>query len=83
MIDRAYMLEKPDGPGPAKRYLDQVVIPFAMDVAGAGEVAVQRLSRRTGLRPAVVAGGLAGGLALLLVIAVRGARGPAADRARF
>jgi hypothetical protein len=74
MIDRSYMLEKPAGPSPAKRYLDQIVVPFAMDVAGAGEVAVQNLSQRTGVRPAVLVGGMAGGVALLLVLAVRRGR---------
>lgn len=77
MIDKSYMLEKPAGPSAAKRYLDQVVVPFAMDVAGAGEVAVQNLSQRTGVRPAVLVGGMAGGLILLVALAVRQGRRPA------
>lgn len=77
MVDKSYMLEKPPGPSPAKRYLDQVVVPFAMDLAGAGEVAVQNLSQRTGVRPAVLVGGMAGGVALLVVLAVRRGRRPA------
>lgn len=70
MVDKAYMIEKPPGPGPAKRYLDQVVLPFAIDLAGSGEVAIQRLSERSGIRPAVLVGGIAGGAILLVALAV-------------
>ena len=77
MIDRAYMVEKPARPSAAKRYLDQVVVPFAIDMAGAGEVAVQNLSQRTGVRPAVLVGGMAGGIVLLVALAVRRGRRPA------
>lgn len=80
MVDKAYMLDKPPGPGPAKRYLDQVLLPVAIDLAGSGEVAIQRLSERSGIRPAVILGGLAGGAILLVALAVtrpdrRGRRG--------
>lgn len=80
MVDKAYMLHKPPGPGPAKRYLDQVMLPVAIDLAGSGEVAIQRLSERSGIRPAVILGGLAGGAILLAALALgrqdrRGRRG--------
>ena len=69
MVDKSYMLEKPPGPGPAKTFLDQVVLPFAIDLAGSGEVAIQRLSERSGIRPAVLVGGIAGGVALVIALA--------------
>ncbi len=69
MVDDAYLLEKPSGPSAAKRFLDQVVLPIAIDAAGAGEDAVQRLSQRTGLRPVVIVAGVAAGTLLLLAAA--------------
>ena len=80
MVDESYMLEKPPGPGSAKRYLDQVLLPFAIDLAGSGEVAIQRLSERSGIRPAVLVGGIAGGV--VLVVALAFARQPRRDGRR-
>ena len=72
MVDKSYMVDRPPRPGPAHRYLVQVVLPVAIDLAGSGEVAVQRLSERSGIRPAVLMGGIAGGAVLLVALALGG-----------
>jgi hypothetical protein len=66
VVDKSYMLEKPPAPGPGKRFLNTVVLPFAIDLAGSGEVALQRLSERSGIRSAVLVAGVAGGAVLLI-----------------
>ena len=72
-VPKSYMLEKPPGPGKAELFLHQTVVPLAIDVAAAGEIAIQGLSRRTGVKPSVIVGSIAGGL-VLLGIALRQAR---------
>lgn len=69
MVDKAYLLEKPPGPSSPKLFLDQWVIPLAIDVLGAGEVAVERVSQRTGVRPLVVIGAVAGTCLLFAALA--------------
>ncbi len=78
MVDKTYMLEKPPGPSAFKLFLDQRVLPLAIDVAGAGEVAVQRLSRRTGVPPALLIGAAAGTCMVAAAIALT-RRTPAAE----
>ena len=77
MITRDYLLEKPRGPSAAKVFLDQRVIPAAIDAAGACEVALERASQRTGLSVPVL---LAGAGGLLALVAWRGWRAGAPGR---
>lgn len=71
VVSRHYLLAKPSGPSRLKVFLDQRVIPFAIDMAGGCEVAVQRVSQRTGVRPAVLVGGAAGICLYLMSLLLR------------
>ncbi len=68
MVDKSYLLEKPPGPGPWKRYFDLTVFPVLIDSAGAMEAVAERAAVQMRQRPAVgiaVAFGVGWGLALL------------------
>ena len=58
MIGRDYLLKKPSTPSPPKLFFDTQVVPLAVNAAGGLEVALDRASVRTGLRPAVIVAGL-------------------------
>jgi hypothetical protein len=68
------MLKKPDGPSAPKLFLDTQVVPLAVNVAGTLEVALNRVARRTGIRPSVLLAGIAGVTSLLLIGLLRPAR---------
>ena len=73
VVGRDYMLKKTTGPSAPKLFLDTQVVPLAVNVAGGVEVALEGLSRRTGIRPSVILAGLAG---LVTVAALFGFRQP-------
>lgn len=54
LIDRDYLLEKPSGPSAPKLFFDQKVVPLAVNMAGAVEVALVRAAERSGVRPSVI-----------------------------
>jgi hypothetical protein len=67
LVDRDYMLKKPSGPSAPKLFLDTQVVPVVVNALGGAEVALHRVSARTGVRPAVLLAGIAGVLAYGLV----------------
>ena len=74
MVGRDYMLKKPDGPSKPKLFLDIQVVPRVANVAGALEVALDRASVRSGLRPSVIVACLAGLLSFGFIGWLRGRR---------
>ena len=58
MIGRDYLLKKPSRPSAPKLFLDTQLVPLAVNAAGGVEVALDRASARTGLRPAVIVAGV-------------------------
>jgi len=72
MIGRDYMLEKPAGPSAPKLFLDTQVVPLAVNIAGGLEVALDRASMRTGIRPAIILAGVTGAVSLALYSLLRG-----------
>jgi len=62
-----YMLKKPSGPSAPKLFLDQRVVPFGVNVAGALEAGLYRFADRTGIRPALIVTGLMVGVSALLM----------------
>jgi hypothetical protein len=79
IIGRDYLLKKPSGPSAPKLFLDTQVVPLAANIAGGIEVALDRVSVRSGVRPALILAGAAG-LASLAVIGFVTRRPSAADR---
>ncbi|MCJ2138650.1 hypothetical protein [Methylobacterium sp. E-066] len=67
VIGRDYMLRKPDGPSAAKHFLHTQLVPRAVNLAGGLEVALSRASTRTGIRPAVILGGIAAATVMAMV----------------
>ncbi|MBP0493677.1 hypothetical protein [Roseomonas indoligenes] len=65
-IGRDYLLRKPAGPSAPKLFLDTQVVPAAVNVAGSLEVALDRASVRTGIRPSVILAGVTGVISLAL-----------------
>jgi len=47
MVTNSYMLARPRAPSPLKRYVDQQVIPAAIDAAATVEAGIERLAIRT------------------------------------
>ena len=78
-IGRDYLLKKPAGPSAPKLFLDTQVVPAVVNMAGGLEVALDRASARTGLRPAVILAGVTGVVSLVVFRLLSG-RGRAADR---
>jgi hypothetical protein len=60
VVGRDYMLKKPSGPSAPKLFLDTKLVPAAVNMLGAAEVALDRLSVRTGLSPRTIVAGAAG-----------------------
>lgn len=60
VIGRDYLLKKPGRPSAPKLFLDTQVVPLAVNIAGGLEVALDRASVRTGIRPAVILAGATG-----------------------
>lgn len=79
IIGRDYLLKKPSGPSAPKLFLDTRVVPLAVNLAGGLEVALDRASARTGVRPAVILAGVTGVLSFVLFRLLRN-RGTAAER---
>jgi hypothetical protein len=77
VVGRDYMLKKPTGPSAPKLFLDTKLVPAAVNVLGATEVALNRASARTGLSSGMLLAGVAGvgslGLYWLLFRSGRGA----------
>ncbi|MCR0984267.1 hypothetical protein [Roseomonas populi] len=71
IIGRDYLLKKPAGPSAPKLFLDTKVVPFAVNVAGGLEVALDRASVRTGIRPSVILAGVTGVLSFALLRLLR------------
>ena len=85
VVGRDYMLEQRPGPWAPKLFLDTKVVPAAVNLLGSAEVALDRASARTGLRPRwllAVAVGL-GSFGLYRLLSSNAARGapahPASD----
>ena len=74
MIGRDYMLKKGGGPSSPKLFLDQTIIPMAIDAAGGVEGMLERLAVRVRLMPvAALAAALGTGtLVTLLAVPRRG-----------
>ena len=74
MIDRDYLLKKGAGPSAPKLFLDQKVIPMAIDAAGAVEGVLERVAVRVRRRPvsALAAALGTGTLVTLLAVPRRG-----------
>jgi hypothetical protein len=53
-------------------FLDTRVVPLAVNIAGELEVALDRASVRTGIRPAVILAGVTGVVTLVLFRLLRG-----------
>jgi hypothetical protein len=70
-VGRDYMLKKPGGPSAPKLFLDTQVVPLAVNLAGRLEVALDRASARTGVRPSVILAGVTGALSLALLRLMR------------
>ena len=66
VVGRDYMLKKPAGPSAPKLFLDTQVVPRAVNLAGGLEVALDRASARTGIRPMLILAGAAGAASLML-----------------
>ena len=66
IIGRDYLLKKPAGPSAPKLFLDTQIVPFAANIAGGLEVALDRASARTGVRPAVILAGIIGTASIVL-----------------
>ena len=73
MVDRAYIVDKPPGPGPLKQFLDLTVLPALIDTAGAVESVVERVAVSAKQRPFTQIG-VAFGLGCGLAWIVRGRR---------
>ena len=78
-VTRDYLLKKPSRPPPIKVLFDTSVVPFAVNVAGGLEVALDRLAVRMGWRPRYVVGGIA---ALAAFAALRTVRSQGRRRGR-
>ena len=74
MISRDYLLKKEGGPSAPKLFLDQTVIPMAIDAAGAVEGALERVAVRVRRMPvsALMAALGSGTLITLLALPRRG-----------
>jgi hypothetical protein len=60
VVDRDYMLKQPSGPSAPKLFLDTKLVPAAVNMLGAMEVALERASARTGVGTARLLAGVAG-----------------------
>lgn len=60
VVGRDYMLKKSSGPSSPKFFLDTQLVPLAVNVVGAVEVALARASRRSGVRSSLISAGIAG-----------------------
>jgi hypothetical protein len=74
VIGRDYLLKKSVGPSAPKMFLDMRVVPLAVNIAGGLEVALDRASVRTGIRPAVILTSVTGVVLLALFRLLRGRR---------
>ena len=74
MVGRDYLLKKGEGPSAPKLFLDQRVIPLAIDAAGAVEGVLERVAVRVRRMPvsALVAALGSGTLVTLLAVPRRG-----------
>lgn len=54
LINRDYLLKRPSGPSASKQFLDQKILPLAVNALGRVEVAISRTSARTSVRSAVI-----------------------------
>ncbi len=70
-VGRDYLLNKPSPPSASKLFLDQQIVPLVVNAAGALEVALDRASVRTGIRPAAIVAGSLGLLSLAAVYLLR------------
>ena len=68
VVGRDYMLKKTTGPSMPTLFFHSRIVPGAVNFAGALEVALDRASIRTGVRPSLICVGVA---ALALVTARR------------
>ena len=71
VVGRDYMLKKPSGPSAPKLFLDTKVVPAAVNLLGSMEVALDRASARTGLRPRVLLAGSLGVASIALYRLIR------------
>lgn len=74
VIGRDYLLKKPVRPSAPKMFLDTRVVPLAVNIAGELEVALDRASVRTGIRPAVILTSVTGVVFLALFRVLRSRR---------
>ncbi len=66
VVGRDYTLNKPRRISAFKLFLDARVVPFAVNTAGRLEVALNRMSVQTGVRPVAILAGSTGLLSLIL-----------------
>lgn len=72
VVSRDYMLEQPSGPSAPKLFLDTKMVPAAVNILGSAEVALARMSARSGVRVRTILAGVAGlGSAALITLYLR------------
>jgi hypothetical protein len=81
LVDREYLLKKPAGPSAPKLFLDTQIVPAAVNAIGSVEVALSRISARTGVRPALLLAGAAGIMAFGMFRLLTASVAPRRDRA--
>lgn len=71
IIGRDYLLKKPEGPSAPKLFLDTRIVPLATNIASSVEVALDRASVRSGVRPSIILAGAVGAASLVAFYLLR------------
>jgi hypothetical protein len=66
MVGRDYLLKKPPGPSASRLFVNTRLLPLAVNIAGGLEVALDRASVRSGIRPAMIVAGVTGVVTFVL-----------------
>ena len=70
-VGRDYLLNKPRRPSGVRSFLHTRIVPLAVNAAGTLEAALERVSVRTGVRPAALLAASTGVLTLTLFYLAR------------
>jgi hypothetical protein len=74
MVGRAYLLEHPSPPGPARRWVDQRALPTVIDTVAMVEWLLEAVAQAARRRPATVLGIAASSGVLAAMLLRRGGR---------